>query len=315
MKKRYKAIFGNPPYSIKSGDSKSAKVDLWHTFSTASMDMAEEVYYLTPLIWNGKHRDFMRDISKKCGKVELDAGKQFNVGIGICYWNTHKRGMVPVTYGDYKIEVNNISEIKYIPYKASETLSIHMKGWNKESMPIKRFGYDMLNLKYEGKLKRKMDAEYHHPVFSTNIDNLYWTNDEGRVKYKDCYGIPKVIIGRCRDNNPYYDRHGEYATTCMALVVRDNDDNLEIRYKQFNTKFYKFWMETGRQEMGKSAAGIVYLGTIHNFPDIPLTISEDQAIYEWLGLTDDEVKVVEKYADIVEGNNQRREVRNENKGL
>ena len=308
MKKRYKAIFGNPPYSMKSGDSHSAKVDLWHRFAMASMDMAHEVYYITPLIWNGKHKEFTRDISKKCGKVELDAGKQFGgVALGICYWNTHKRGMVNISDGDYKIEVNNITDIKYVPFKASETMSIHRKCWDKDAMRVMKFGYDMLKLKEDDNLRRESDDEYRHPVFSTNIYNLYYTNDEGKTKYRDHYGIPKIIIGRCRNNTPIYDKEGIYATTSMAVVIIGDSDTLAIRYKQLSTKLAKFWYETGRQETGDSMSGIVYHAAIYNFPDIPLSITEDDAIYEWLGLTEDEIKVVEKYADKVDALNQRRE--------
>ena len=310
MKKRYKCIFGNPPYSAKTGDSKTAKVDLWPKFSESSMEMADEVYYLTPLIWNGRHKDFMRQLSHKCGKVEIDTGKHFSVAMAICYWHTHKKDKMNISYGDYKIEVDKMTDIKYIPYNIYETLSIHQKGWSKAPVKVNRFGYDMLFAKYDGNMKKQKDDEFKHPVFSTNAHNLYWANDKGREKYKEYYGIPKIIIGRSRDNTPLFDRQGEYATTHMTYSITGQYDELVIRHKQLQSKFAKFWYETARQEMGKSVAGLIYHGGIKCFPDIPLSITDDDAIYEWLGLTDDEIKVVEKYATKVDEINIRRENKN-----
>ena len=82
------------------------------------------------------------------------------------------------------------------------------------------------------------------------------------------------------------------------------------------TNFTKFWFATGRQDLGDTELiGLLYHTTFRLFPDIPLHITEDADIYEWLGLTDDDIAIVEKYADIIKVRNERRlkklEIKNE----
>ena len=313
--KRYKAIFGNPPYSIKTGDKPQNKSLLWDKFSVLSRECAEEVYYVTPLIWNGKAKSFVQHVYDDIGKIDLEINDYFPSRISICYWNTHKPDKLTIHTKSDAIEMDNIRDIKYIPFDFNNTLSIHMKGWRKKSLEIYRNRNRLLFFKENVSsplIKREQDDEYKYPVFSTNIYNLYYTNEEGLKECKQDL-VPKVLIGRSRNNTPFFDRHGEYITTDNAFYILDTMDNLEIRYKQMESKLAKFWFETGREEMGGEQCGFLYTQIFNTFPDIPLSISEDKDIYEWLELTDEEIRTVEFYANEVDELNARRKLRRDKK--
>ena len=295
--KRYKAIFGNPPYSIKTGVGQREKKNLWPLFSETSIEMADEVYYITPLIWNKKSSKFIKLADDSISKIDINIGKYFDIGSTMCYWNTHKENETFIHTKNKKIEIDKISEIRYIPFDIDNTLSIHRKGWQKKPIEIKRTN----TISYEDDkflLHRERDEEYKYPVFSTTLKFLYYTNEKGLSDYGvELFNTPKILVGRTKHSIPVFDRVGEYANTHLACVLVDTIPNLEIRFKQLQSKFYKFWFATGRPEIDRRPDGFLYTATFKLFPDIPLHITEDADIYEWLGLTDDEILIVEKYGD------------------
>ena len=307
--KRYKAIFGNPPYSIKTGDKEQNKKNLWHLFAERSINVADEVYYITPYLWNSSMKNFVNFIDEKIGKVDLNVSEHFDIATSMCYWNTCKKGPLTIHSKNKIIEIDNMTELKYIPFDIDNTLSIHKKGWGKKHLRSNRVGRLMAD-KDNSLISRVKNDEYKYPVYSTSAYNLYYTNDKGISRYgEELFNSPKIIIGCIEDNTPFYDRAGEYATTHMPFILLED---LEVRYRQMGSKFAKFWFLTGRANKNdKRLAAMFYNNTMLLFPDIPLHITEDQDIYEWLDLTDDEVMVVEKYAEFVDNKTARRKEKNE----
>ena len=301
--KKFKAIFGNPPYSIKSGTGLRSKISLWPSFSETSIDIAEEVYYVTPHLWNRKAGNFLKHADATIEKVDLDIVDHFDIGTSLCYWNTHKKeNEAFIISKGKKIYVGEkISDIKYIPYDLPNTLTIHQKGWNKPHLHLTK----TRPISYEDDkllLHRVQDEKYKYPVFSSTPKNLYYTTKKGIEDYGiTLFNTPKIMMGRTKRSMPLFDRVGEYANTHIACVITDSLPNLEIRYKQLRTNFYKFWFATGRAEVDRRPDGFMYTATLNLFPDIPLSITEDADIYKWLGLTDEEIDVVEKYGSICDG--------------
>ena len=309
--KKYKAIFGNPPYSVKNEAIRGikSKVAIWHLFAESSMEVADEVYYITPYLWNKRMMKWMEYADEKIGKVDLNISDHFDIRSSICYWHTHKKDKLTIYSKDgNQIEIDNMRDIKYIPFDIDNTLSIHRKGWAKKPIKMLRIG-SLVADKESAKLQREKTEEFKYPVFSTSVGNLYYTNEVGKNIYGDeLLKTPKIMLGRTRDNTPLYDRDGEYASTAMAFVIFDTLDNLDIRYRQLHSKFYRFWFATGRSERGGFYDSFLYNDAFNLFPDIPLTMTEDDEIYKWLGLNDDEIKVVEKYARLkVNGNDRKME--------
>ena len=310
--KKYKAIFGNPPYSIKTGDKEQNKKNIWHLFSETSINVADEVYYITPYLWNSSMNNFVNFIDNKIGKVDLTISDHFEISGSICYWNNSKQDKITIHTSKKKIEIDKMRDIKYIPFDIDNTLNIHRKGWAKKSLHSLRIG-KLLADRENPLLHREKCDEYKYLVYSTSIYKLYYTNEKGLNKFGvELFKTPKIILGTTTDNTPFFDRVGEYAATHMPFIIIED---VEIRYIQLQSKFAKFWFETGRSNKNnkdnKVLSSMMYNPAMRLFPDIPLHITEDQDIYKWLDLTDDEIVVVEKYAEFVDNKSTRRKEKND----
>ena len=320
--RKFKAIFANPPYSKKSREERDGKIDLWNRFAEMSLKASENIYFITPYIWNGHARRLQAKMNKMVGYVDLTAGKHFDVAMSVSYWNTAKRKGCTVKTEKEEIEIEQLDEIQFIPYKIDETLSIHRKVWTKNKMKVKVLSRihshankrlmkrkDALDTFHHSELTNENeDDEFKYKVFHLNPSKFYYTTKEGIEKYGiDEFESPKIVIGVSSDNTPFFDRKGEYATTHNGYVIFDTLENLENRFKQLNTNFTKFLLETARQDMGGSSAGLLYHSVLRLFPDIPLSITTDEGIFEWLGLTDEEIAVVNKFAVKVDKRDERRQ--------
>ena len=291
MAKKYKCIFGNPPYSIPNENDGCPK-PLWIRFSETSMEMADEVYYITPYVWNGRAKKLIAKNS--ITKIDLTASDDFNVGSSICYWNNHKTAIKTIHTKNHTYEIKHLADIEYLPYDLDNTLSIHMKCWQKRGMNFES-RYNLKSYTYPNFINNTKTEEYKYPAFKGSKENFY-INEQGLEKYgKDLFHTPKIMIGIYRYNTPIFDRVGYYATTENSCLLLDTMDNLEIRYKQLQTKFAKFYFKTARQKQSNATAMYIYNKAIKLFPNIPLTITTDGDINAWLGLTDDEVAIIEKW--------------------
>ena len=294
-------------------DKGGATRKLWVDFSTSSIESADEVYYITPFIWNPNYPQFSAQLSKQVSKVDLSIKKEFSVGSSICYWQISKRddGIEVILDEDNTIKVKDLNEICYIPFDSIKTFPIHKKGWDKQRY-IKSRCKRGLDLYYQKDcITKTRDEEFKYPVFSTNINKLYYTNDYGAKRYGiDLYHTPKIILSTTRNNVPFLDKYGEYMTTNMSYIMVDDIEVLEVRMEQLQSNFAKFWFFTGRMETGNYdrmvSGGFVYANAIKYFPDIPLNLVKNGDINDWIGLDDKEVALVNKYAKIATEQNERR---------
>ena len=308
----FKAVFGNPPYSSFSEKNDDNAILLWNHFSETAMKCINkdgEVNYITPIIFNGAAKKFMDYAQDKVYSVDLNVGKHFDVYSPVCLWRARKnnnKGFTLITKQGER-DYDSFNAIKYIPAFVDDTLSIHQKGWAKDSIGFDKHTFDFINPKYKHLIKRNQSDEFCYPVYSTSIHRLYWTNEEGKNLYGKLFSTPKLIVGSSTDNTAFFDEHGEYATTHMSYFLEGSINDLRTREKHLSSKFAKFWFWTGRQECaGDRTAGLIYLNALHLFPDIPLSITDDQDIYKWLGLTQEEIDVVEKFASESDIKNDKR---------
>ena len=296
--RQFKAIFGNPPFALKAKNGGSPKL-LWDKFSDSSIAMADEVYYVTPLLWNRRADWLNRKLRGKLYYVDLSTGEEFKVYSPICSWLfKHKRneGDIKITLRHGKeINIKQFTDLLYIPYDSDNTLTIHHKGWNKKPM-----GFRANNTIPYDYIKREKTAEYNQPVYYSSRHNLYWTTPELKAKYPGTL-IPKIIVGFITDNSPYFDREGELLTSANhAYYISDSIENMEIRMEQLTSNFAKTWWRTGRQGFGGGKTSIhCYHKAMRAFPDIPLNCRTDGEIYDYMGLDSDEIDTCERHAAVV----------------
>ena len=52
------------------------------------------------------------------------------------YWNTHKQDKAIIYSNGENIELDKLSDIKYLSFDINNTLSIHKKGWDQKTSYI-----------------------------------------------------------------------------------------------------------------------------------------------------------------------------------
>ena len=315
----YECVFSNPPFSIKKEDSETNNSSsLWDKFgrhAIKSLSATGSAHFITLHIWNGSSKDFLDFANDKIIKVNLSVVKKFKVSAPICSWMAQRKntGSVNIIARNSDIiTIPELTDINYLTCGLHETLDIVRKGWAvKETMKLNR-----ITKIHTRVTKEVADSEYHYPVYTTSFYKIRYANYESAVAYGlETIKSPKIMIGITTDNNPFFDKNGEYATNTNAYILIDTMDNLEIRMKQLQSNFAKFWFWVGRNEKAKSHHGSVHLATMNTFPNIPLTISDDQEIYQWLNLTTEQIAVVEKYAKLADKQTANRDKRNGKESL
>ena len=298
----YEEIFSNPPYSVRNNSGRGAVTLLWNHFGIAAKKVLSptgKAHFITPVPWNGLAKNFIAEADDIISEIDLSAGDEFNVGSNICSWvmdKANNNGTTILTRNGNIHSVDKLSDIPYLPFDLDNTLSIHRKAWVLAEMGMKRsvaldthFSKSLVSInRFEG---------FQHPLYATGV-TFYYTNEEGLKKYGDLFYRPKLFVSQQGVTIPYFDRDGSMGSTHHAYYLADDDDSverLEIREKQLNSKFAKFWFYCGRQDIN-GRAGLLYHATLRLFPKLPESVVEDQDIYNYLKLTADEVKVVEMYA-------------------
>ena len=160
-KGKFKCVMGNPPFSYRKKE-KGGVTLLWTHFSKSSLEVADEVYYITPYLWNGKAKQLFLFVDDKIKSVDFNISEHFDIFESICYWQGSKTSRdikVKITAKDKCFHINKLSDIKYIPYNMHDTLSIHQKAWAKNPIGIQRCDFldshDNLDI-----LKKEQDDEY-----------------------------------------------------------------------------------------------------------------------------------------------------------
>lgn len=302
---KFDVVIGNPPYQStdENGDRKSKSTNLWSRFTQKAFDLVNDdgvVAMITPSSWasntvdinQGKIKLF-KDVFAKNNPlaINLHTVKDHfpTVGSTFSYFVIQKKD----NEGNTKLVDEHGKDI-YADLRGYQNLP---KIISKESMSIDRkFSKHMTdNETCQGQLQGKSclysefsDSEFKWPAYHTpsveDAGKTWFTN----VKHPN-FDKPKIIISLSGYFRPYADNGTiGYTDMCLAYILKEGE-LLSAAKQVFGSNLYKFYLENNKW------SGFNPKEIIRSFPVLDLTREwTDQEIYDFFGLTQDEVNYLER---------------------
>ena len=324
--RKFRAIFGNPPFSItanpeKAHTEKEPKKLIWLNFVEGIFTQMRDdgqIYYITPSVWNA---NFQRKgyLNKGIMKVDCTIDEYFEIFSQVNYWSFDKAkrwsDKIEVRVDEkVEIKINEMNDLFYIPAYAERTINIHQKVWEVPTKMAFTTDQRVQSYKQRNNLRKFQNEEFHTPCFATSINNLWYGNDVVVKRYSRAkIETPKLIVGSTRDNSPILDERGEFMTTNHAYLIIDEVERLKIYQKQLQTDFYKFWFHTIKTEAKGRVNGWTRDCAFRQAPQFPMEITTDEQINKFLNLNDDEINTIKYYAGIISKQNAKRDLKTNDK--
>jgi hypothetical protein len=293
---KFDVIIGNPPYNSSSGGKK-----LWPLFSTHSSTLLKEngcILFVTPNTWLYRpHSPKMKEMVSTCKQQELilidtTVSKYFpNIGEDIGYWmlkNSNRETNTKLILQD---------EEKYIQY-VGQVIAMNRS--------------DELKNSITGKIRLQESQKWHHRDY-TMSHNIHIENGELSEVKNNIFSIPvlqtasKVLYGKPEDitnswkliinNSGYYsskkelDKYQKVTDSfgvglgTYGLLVKSKSEALNAR-SFFNSKAYRFVIEENKTSGFNTE--VKYLPLL----DVRKSWN-DQEIYEYFNLTQEEIDLIE----------------------
>lgn len=304
-KMKFDVVIGNPPYQStdENGDRKSKSTNLWSRFTQKSFNLVNNdgvVAMITPSSWASNTVDINQ------GKIKLFKDvfvKNNPLAINLHTVKDHFP-TVGSTFSYFVIQKkSNDGNTKLID-EHGKTIYADLRGYqnlpkiiSKESMSIDRkfSKYLTNNTTCQGQLQGKSclysevaDKKFSWPAYHTpsveDAGKTWFTN----VKHPN-FDKPKIIFSLSGYFRPYAD-DGKigYTDMCLAYILKEGE-LLSSANQVFGSKLYSFYLENNKW------SGFNPKEIIRSFPVLDLTREwSDQEIYDFFGLTKDEVDYIER---------------------
>ena len=304
---KFDIVIGNPPF--QDGENKGGAEKLWTKFVALSVDnlLKDDGYLgmITPAGWmsatanvkkgvTGIYKDYFGKYSLKHVDVN-DVGQKYfqNVGSTFCYFIFQKTEVDKcdttwiTKFGKQVFDIR--SRKLLISSMHPIMLSIFDKTLNNGDAFswISLTGGDQVGEK--GLEFPTNDIKIKHYIYGGNDDAqyLYFSKDYNEA----VKSIKKVVIPRRTIYKfaPFVDYDNTPICVACYVIPLEDASVKEYTLQVFNSKLFKFLVEQTR--MSNFVAPIV----LKSIPKLDLTRPwTDQEIYEYFGLTEEEIKLIEE---------------------
>lgn len=299
---KFDIVVGNPPY--QSSNNKGNK--LWIKFINKSLELSNNLCYIVPMSLMTSESKQIVDIRKKLNKNKnvFNLTKQdiFNVGEKIVYFTSLESN---VNFSEIVFPNNEVKKVEDITKRQAVDVNDHIKLsiFNKiESYPEKNdYVYDFnrnsnqttpKRLIKKGLVSETQDETFtylvHHSaskyLYSRVLVSEYSKNNE------TTYGKLKVVLNYSGGftGEKYMFLSENMIGKQMFGILVDNEDFGNNIIKAYSTKLFNWYIKT--EKSGGFNSGIYKLPKMDG--NIEWT---DESIYNYFGLTSEEIKYVESY--------------------
>lgn len=298
--KQYTAVVGNPPYqeSMDDGSRKAKNHNLWEQFIIKGLEITEEngfLVYIVPTSWMSPAWKYMDETFRRytVHYLEINTIQDYFPGVGsqFCWFIIQK---TPPVEGVKTVIKSKFDGVTYELEEEFRNIRFFANLLSKESVSIMNKFYgqpEVFNFMADSALhssnkkqflsKEKTETNI-HPIKHTSSKMLYSSILHPVQSSK------KLLITKSGNYQPEYDSglFGVSEATMYSIV--DTDEEGLAKLGILNSKVSKFIFKICKW------SGFNIQKVFQNIPYLQLENYDDKSIYEALGLTEEEIKQIEK---------------------
>lgn len=298
--RQYKAVVGNPPYqeSMDDGSRKAKNHNLWEQFIMKGLDITEDngfLVYIVPTSWMSPAWKYMDETFRRytVHYLEINTIQDYFPGVGsqFCWFIIQK---TPPAEGVKTVIKSKFDGVTYELEEEFRNIRFFANLLSKESVSImnKFYGQNQVfNFMADSALHSSNKKQYlSKEKNETNIHQIKHTSS--KMLYSSILhpvqSSKKLLITKSGNYQPEYDTgvFGVSEATMYSLV--DTDEEGLAKLGILNSKVSKFIFKICKW------SGFNIQKVFQNIPYLKLDTYDDKSIYDALGLTEEEIKQIEK---------------------
>jgi site-specific DNA-methyltransferase (adenine-specific) len=304
--KHFDIIIGNPPYQQvdEKGHSKGGGNNLYSKFIYKGYELLNKDGYLvfiTPPTYFGVGRsnnkddmNIRKDIFNNCNIIYInleECNKYFpNIGSLFIYYIIQKKKKIneklevicKYDNKNYTSIINQqlLNEMIYIPYLLTNT-SINICKKIKDTENKLKIFHSPDNRGDKKHVKKIKNDEFKYQIQATGVQVLY-SSKPCKNQYDK-----KVLMSRSGYLKPFYD-NGSIGVggDCFCCLVETQKEG-EYIIKLLESKLYTFYININKW------SGFHHLSVLQDMPYIKIEDIDDEKIYKYFKLNEEEIKFVE----------------------
>jgi hypothetical protein len=304
--KYFDIIMGNPPYQQvdEKGHSKGGGNNLYSKFIYKGYELLKKDGYLVFInpptyfgVGRSNNKDDMnirKDIFNNCNILYInleECNKYFpNIGSLFIYYIIQKNEIVNKKLElicrydnkNYTSIINQqlLNDMVYIPYLLTN-MSINICKKIKDTKDKLKIFHSPDNRGDKKHVKKLKNDEFKYPIQATGVQVLY-SSKPCKNQYDK-----KVLMSRSGYLKPFYD-NGVIGVggDCFCCLVNNKEDGDYI-IKLLESKLYTFYININKW------SGFHHLSVLQDIPYIKINDINDENIYKYFKLNEEEIKFVE----------------------
>ena len=320
--KCFDIIIGNPPYQQvdEKGHSKGGGNNLYSKFIYKGYELLKKDGYLVFInpptyfgVGRSNNKDDMnirKDIFNNCNILYInleECNKYFpNIGSLFIYYviqkneRINKKLEIICRYDNknYTSIINQqlLNDMIYIPYLLTN-MSINICKKIKDTENKLKIFHSPDNRGDKKHVKKLKNEEFKYPIQATGVQVLY-SSKPCKNQYDK-----KVLMSRSGYLKPFYD-NGVIGVggDCFCCLVNNKEDGDYI-IKLLESKLYKFYININKW------SGFHHLSVLQDIPYIKIDNINDEYIYKYFKLDEEEIKFVESVITKNTKNDKKEEIK------
>jgi hypothetical protein len=320
--KQFDIIMGNPPYQQvdENGHSKGGGNNLYTKFIYKGYELLNKDGYLVFInpptyfgVGRSNNKDDMnirKDIFNNCNILYInleECNKYFpNIGSLFIYYVLQKTKKVNENLEilcrydnkNYTSIINQqlLNDMVYIPYLLTN-ISINICKKTRDTVNKLKIFHSPDNRGDKKHVKKLKNEEFKYPVQATGVQVLYSS--------KHCKNQfdKKVLMSESGYLRPFYD-NGVLGVGghCFGCLVETHQEG-EYIIKLLNSKLYTFYININKW------SGFHHVKVLQDIPYIKIEDIDDEKIYKYFKLNEEEIKFVESVITKITKNDKKKEIK------
>ena len=308
LNRKFSCVITNPPYNGVRGEGGNRSSDIYPAIIEKAFELADRyVIMITKSSWMSLplHKSFREKMINvynvdKIVHYQNNPFKGTEISGGVSYFVIDNQNTKD-TFELNGVTYNRTTALSFLPYELNTSeLKVLDKIINLEKIDLSNFRPQLYyNLKSnDDRLSNENNVNSIRCHVSEQKGSIkYLSNPHTTERINNDIGFYKIFTTSKYGANPYGMGRvlkgglNEICNQSLVNWVFNNEDEMERFYEYINTKFFRFCVSLIKNQQ------TITLSTLSLIPKIDFSMIEkvdDENIYKYLKLTEDDVKTIEK---------------------